>query len=165
MRGLSDGALERIAEELGSADGIVRDSKEPELMDLSSESTGKLERYGVTPGKPSFAAICLLARRLIERGVRYVQLFHEAWDQHLRLKGDTEKNCRDTDRATAALIKDLKQRGLLDETMVMWGGEGSLAARRWFRETGRRPGSSRECVHDVGRWWELQTWNHLRPNR
>jgi hypothetical protein len=95
----------------------------PELMDLSKEPKHVLDMYGAQPGKPSFANNCLLARRLVERGVRFVQLFHEAWDQHGNLVGDLKKNCRDTDQACAALIKDLKQRGLLDETLVIWGGE------------------------------------------
>jgi uncharacterized protein (DUF1501 family) len=95
----------------------------PELMDLSKESPETLEMYGATPGKSSFANNCLLARRLVERGVRFVQLFHEAWDQHGNLVNDLKKNCADTDRACAALVKDLKQRGLLDETLVIWGGE------------------------------------------
>ena len=79
--------------------------------------------YGAEPGKSSFANNCLLARRLVERGVRFVQLFHEAWDQHGNLVDDLKKNCRDTDQACAALVKDLKQRGLLDETLIVWGGE------------------------------------------
>jgi hypothetical protein len=95
----------------------------PELMDLSREPKHVLEMYGAQPGKPSFANNCLLARRLVERGVRFVQLFHEAWDQHGNLVNDLKKNCRDTDRACAALLRDLKQRGLLDETLVIWGGE------------------------------------------
>jgi hypothetical protein len=95
----------------------------PELMDLSKEPKHVLDMYGAQPGKPSFANNCLLARRLVERGVRFVQLFHEAWDQHGNLVGDLKKNCRDTDQACAALIRDLKQRGLLDETLVIWGGE------------------------------------------
>ena len=95
----------------------------PELMDISSEPKGILEMYGVEPGKPSFAMNCLLARRLIERGVRFVELFHEAWDQHGNLVGDLKKNCKNTDQASAALVKDLKQRGLLDSTLVVWGGE------------------------------------------
>jgi hypothetical protein len=95
----------------------------PELMDLSRESKETLELYGAEPGKPSFANNCLLARRLVERGVRFVQLFHEAWDQHGNLVKDLKKNCADTDRACAALVKDLKQRGMLDETLVIWGGE------------------------------------------
>ncbi|MFN3323832.1 MAG: DUF1501 domain-containing protein [Bryobacteraceae bacterium] len=95
----------------------------PELMDISKESKETLEMYGAEPGKPSFANNCLLARRLVERGVRFVQLFHEAWDQHGNLVKDLKKNCEDTDQACAALIKDLKQRGLLDDTLVIWGGE------------------------------------------
>ena len=95
----------------------------PELMDLSQEPKHILEMYGVDPAKPSFARNCLLARRLVERGVRFVQLFHEAWDQHGDLKGALKRNCADTDRASAALVKDLKQRGLLDDTLVVWGGE------------------------------------------
>jgi hypothetical protein len=95
----------------------------PELMDISKEPRHVLEMYGAEPGKPSFANTCVLARRLVESGVRFVQLFHEAWDQHGNLVADLKKNCRDTDRACAALIKDLKQRGLLDETLVVWGGE------------------------------------------
>jgi hypothetical protein len=98
-------------------------SSAPELMDLSTESKATLEMYGAEPGKPSFANNCLLARRLVERGVRFVQLYHEAWDQHSALVKDITANCKDTDRASAALIKDLKQRGLLDSTLVVWGGE------------------------------------------
>jgi len=95
----------------------------PELMELSKEPPSILEMYGASPGKPSFANNCLLARRLVERGVRFVQLFHESWDQHGNLKNDLKKNCQDTDRPSAALVWDLKQRGLLEDTMVIWGGE------------------------------------------
>ncbi|HET6246795.1 MAG TPA: DUF1501 domain-containing protein [Tepidisphaeraceae bacterium] len=98
-------------------------SSAPELMDISQESPHVLEMYGAEPGKASFANSCLLARRMIERGVRYVQLFHEAWDQHGNLTADLKKNCEDTDRASAALVKDLKQRGLLEDTLIIWGGE------------------------------------------
>ena len=98
-------------------------SSAPELIDLSSESRDTLEMYGVMPGYASFANNCLLARRFVERGVRFVQLFHESWDQHVNLKADLKKNCLDTDRACAALVTDLKQRGLLNETLVIWGGE------------------------------------------
>jgi len=98
-------------------------SSAPELTDLSKESKATLDMYGVDPGKPSFAMNCLLARRLVERGVRFVELFHEAWDQHGNLTNDVRKNCQHTDRACAALVMDLKQRGLLDETIVVWGGE------------------------------------------
>ncbi len=98
-------------------------SSAPELMDVSKESKETLDMYGAEPGKPSFANNCLLARRLVERGVRFVQLYHEAWDQHDHLVEDISENCRDTDRACAALIRDLKQRGMLDDTLVIWGGE------------------------------------------
>jgi hypothetical protein len=95
----------------------------PELGDLAKEPAHILEAYGATPGKTDFAGACLLARRMVERGVRFVQIFHEAWDQHSALVADLQKNCRDTDRATAALLADLKQRGMLDDTLVVWGGE------------------------------------------
>jgi hypothetical protein len=95
----------------------------PDLMDIAKEPKHILDMYGAEPGKPSFANNCLLARRLVEKGVRFVQLFHENWDQHGGLVGDLKKNCKDTDQACAALIKDLKQRGMLDSTLVIWGGE------------------------------------------
>jgi hypothetical protein len=95
----------------------------PELMDISKESPETLALYGAEPGKASFANNCLLARRLVQKGVRFVQLYHEAWDQHSNLVRDLQKNCLNTDRASAALIKDLKRTGLLDETLVIWGGE------------------------------------------
>jgi Protein of unknown function (DUF1501) len=98
-------------------------SSAPELMDLSKETEQTLKMYGAEPGKPSFANNCLLARRLVERGVRFVQLYHEAWDQHDHLVEDISENCRDTDQACAALIQDLKQRGMLQDTLVIWGGE------------------------------------------
>ena len=95
----------------------------PALMDISGESKATLEMYGAEPGKPSYANNCLLARRLVERGVRFVQLFHEAWDHHGGLTAGLKEQTALTDRASAALVKDLKQRGLLDETLVIWGGE------------------------------------------
>jgi hypothetical protein len=96
----------------------------PELMDLGSESQATLDAYNITDIKESnFARNCLLARRLVERDVRFVQLFHEAWDQHGGLDTALPKNCRDTDKPVAALIQDLKDRGLLDDTLVIWGGE------------------------------------------
>jgi uncharacterized protein (DUF1501 family) len=83
-----------------------------------------LDRYGITdPTKAGYARNCLLARRLLERGVRFVQLFHEAWDQHGDLTRNIKKNALDTDQASAALVADLKERGLLDDTIVVWGGE------------------------------------------
>ena len=96
----------------------------PELMDLSQESKETLDSYGITnPKEANFARNCLLARRLIERGVRFVELFHEAWDQHGNLTAGVKKNAQDTDQASAALITDLKRRGLLKDTIVIWGGE------------------------------------------
>jgi hypothetical protein len=98
-------------------------SSAPDLMDITKESKQTLEMYGAEPGKASFANNCVLARRLVERGVRFVQLYHEAWDQHGSLVKDITKNCENTDRAAAALVRDLKQRGMLDHTLVVWGGE------------------------------------------
>jgi hypothetical protein len=96
----------------------------PELLDFSKESPETLEMYGVNkePTKP-YATNCLLARRLVERGVRYVMLMHASWDDHTNINKKLKKNCDITDQPVAALIKDLKQRGLLDETLVVWGGE------------------------------------------
>ncbi len=99
----------------------------PELMELQKESPETLALYGVEPGKPSFANNCLLARRLVERGVRFVQLYHTDWDHHgdqnNNLSEAIEKRCREVDQASVALVLDLKQRGLLDDTLVIWGGE------------------------------------------
>ncbi|HSI61729.1 MAG TPA: DUF1501 domain-containing protein [Candidatus Saccharimonadia bacterium] len=95
----------------------------PELMDLKSESKATLEMYGCDPAKPSFARACLLSRRMIERGVRFINIYHEGWDAHSDVTGNTQKNCAATDQASAALVRDLKQRGLLDDTLVIWGGE------------------------------------------
>jgi hypothetical protein len=95
----------------------------PELMDLKSESKATLDLYGCNPDKPSFARACLLARRMIERGVRFINIYHEGWDAHSDVSGNSKKNCAATDQASAALVSDLKQRGLLDDTLVIWGGE------------------------------------------
>src|SRR5205823_4964883 len=95
----------------------------PELMDLGRESKATLELYGADPGKPSFARACLLARRMVERGVRFVNVYHSGWDAHSDVSGNLKKNCGATDRAAAALVTDLKRRGLLDDTLVIWGGE------------------------------------------
>ncbi len=99
-------------------------SAAPELLDFSDEPQHILDSYGVDtePAHP-YAVNCLLARRMVERGVRFVMLAHASWDQHQNLKKDLKKNCDITDQPSAALIKDLKQRGLLDETLVVWGGE------------------------------------------
>jgi uncharacterized protein (DUF1501 family) len=95
----------------------------PELMDLRGESPETLKMYGCDPAKPSFARACLLARRMIERGVRFVNLYHEGWDAHSDVVGNVRSNAATTDQASAALVLDLKQRGLLDDTLVVWGGE------------------------------------------
>ena len=99
----------------------------PDVMDISKEPQAMHEAYGTTPGRASFANNCLLARRMIERGVRFVQLYHRGWDHHGGPDGnlvfDLKKRCQETDQPTVALIKDLKERGLLDETLIIWGGE------------------------------------------
>jgi hypothetical protein len=96
----------------------------PELTDLQSEPESSFDLYGPEARKPgTYAANCLLARRLAERGVRFIQLFHRGWDQHVKLPENIRNQCAATDRASAALILDLKQRGLLDDTLVVWGGE------------------------------------------
>ncbi len=98
-------------------------SSAPELMDLSQETPATLEMYGCNPATPSFARACLLARRMVERGVRFINIYHEGWDAHSDVAGNVKKNAETTDRASAALIRDLKQRGMLDSTLVVWGGE------------------------------------------
>jgi hypothetical protein len=115
----------------------------PELTELAEEPDHVFELYGPDSRKPgTFAANCLLARRLAERGVRFIQLFHRGWDQHSNLPRQIEGQCRDTDQPAAALVKDLRQRGLLDETLVIWGGEfgrtvycqGQLTADNYGRD-------------------------------
>jgi hypothetical protein len=103
-------------------------SSVPELVNIAGEPESIHEMYGTEPGKKSFANNCLLARRLVERGVRFVQLYHRGWDNHGTSSHDDIVNrlpslCQETDRAAAALVRDLKQRGLLDSTLVVWGGE------------------------------------------
>ncbi len=143
----------------------------PELIDLSSEPQRVLDMYGVEPGKASFAANCLLARRLIERGVRFVNLYHEGWDHHSDVEGGLKRLCGQTDQASAALVQDLKERGLLDETLVVWGGEfgrtpmveSSAALGRklgrdhhpqaytmWLAGGGIRPGVTMGATDDLG---------------
>lgn len=95
----------------------------PELMQLTGETQETLDLYGCDPAKPSFARGCLLARRMIERGVRMVTLYNEGWDAHSDVKGNHTKNCQSTDQACAGLIQDLDRRGLLEDTLVVWGGE------------------------------------------
>jgi hypothetical protein len=115
----------------------------PELTDLSKEPASVLKLYGPDATKPgTFAANCLLARRLAERGTRFIQLFHRDWDHHGKLPQDLPKRCAETDQASAALITDLKQRGMLDDTLVVWGGEfgrtvycqGRLTATEYGRD-------------------------------
>ncbi|WP_437222173.1 DUF1501 domain-containing protein [Planctomicrobium sp. SH661] len=138
----------------------------PELMDLTQETQATLDLYGAEPGKSSFANNCLLARRLVERGVRFVELFHESWDQHGGLTNGLKNNCKNTDQAAAALIKDLKQRGLLDETLVIWGGEFGRtpmvqggddgrdhhpnAFSMWFAGGGMKPGLTLGATDPLG---------------
>jgi hypothetical protein len=98
-------------------------SSAPELMDLKGESRATLDLYGCDPAKPSFARACLLARRMIERGVRFVNIYHEGWDAHSDVAGNVRNKCKETDQASAALVLDLQRRGLLDDTLVIWGGE------------------------------------------
>jgi hypothetical protein len=95
----------------------------PDLMDMSKEPKSVLEMYGATPGDGSFASNCLLARRLAERGVRFIQLYHRDWDHHGSIKYNVEVKAGEVDRPTAALIKDLKDRGMFDDTLIIWGGE------------------------------------------
>ena len=95
----------------------------PELMDLRSETEETLQLYGCDPNQPSFARACLLARRMIERGVRFINIYHQGWDAHSDVEGNVRRNCGITDQGSAALVLDLKRRGLLDETLVIWNGE------------------------------------------
>src|SRR5947207_3820590 len=95
----------------------------PGLLDLSDESPTTLEAYGTRGSDLSFASNCLLARRLAERGVRFIQLYHRDWDHHGGLKRNIAFKAEEVDRPTAALITDLKQRGMLEDTLVVWGGE------------------------------------------
>ena len=146
-------------------------SSAPELIDVAGETAETLELYGAEPGKPSFANNCLLARRLVERGVRFVQLYHTDWDHHgvpgQDLSGDLDNVCRDIDRPCAALIADLKRRGLLDETLVVWGGEFGRtpmgeqretlgrnhhidSATMWMAGGGTKPGLNLGATDDFG---------------
>ena len=116
-------------------------SSAPELMEIQAESQATLQAYGAEPGQPSFANNCLLARRMVERGVRFVQLFHTNWDHHggsESLEKDLPLRAQQVDQASAALVMDLKQRGLLDETLVIWGGEfGRTPIGEQRKPTGR----------------------------
>ncbi len=125
---LADTGDPEIATRIASYEMAYRmQTSAPELIDLAGETRATLDMYGAKPGQASFANNCLLARRLIERGVRFVQLYHTDWDHHGGPGADLEKAlphvCQEVDQPSAALIKDLKSRGLLDETLVIWGGE------------------------------------------
>jgi hypothetical protein len=138
----------------------------PEIMDISREPQHVLDMYGAKPGEASFANNCLLARRLVESGVRFVQLFHEAWDHHGGLTNGLKEQCRQTDQPCAALVRDLKQRGLLEDTLVIWGGEfgrtpmvqgGSdgrdhhpNAFSMWFAGGGMKPGLTLGATDEFG---------------
>ena len=115
----------------------------PDLADLSKEPESTFELYGPDSRKPgTFAANCILARRLAERGVRFIQLFHQGWDQHANLPKEIRGQCLQTDQPSAALVQDLAQRGMLDDTLVVWGGEfgrtvysqGTLTADNYGRD-------------------------------
>jgi hypothetical protein len=143
--GIDDAARRRFVEDLGKVNQLSLEefgdpeiatriaqyemayrmqSSVPDLTDLSKEPDRVFDLYGPDSRKPgTFAANCLLARRLAERGVRFIQLFHRGWDQHVKLPKNIALQCRDTDQPSAALILDLKERGLLDDTLVVWGGE------------------------------------------
>ncbi|YCM43825.1 DUF1501 domain-containing protein [Verrucomicrobiaceae bacterium 227] len=115
---------QEIATRIASYEMAARlQSSAPELMDLKSESDETINLYGCDRDKQSFARACLLARRMVQRGVRFINIYHSGWDAHSDVKGNTVNNCKQTAQATAALIQDLKRHGLLDETLVVWGGE------------------------------------------
>jgi hypothetical protein len=125
---LADTGDPEIATRIASYEMAYRmQTSAPELIDVAREDKKTLELYGAEPGKPSFANNCLLARRLVERGVRFVQLYHTDWDHHgageANLTAGLDRVCREVDKPCAALVTDLKRRGLLDSTLVIWGGE------------------------------------------
>ena len=108
-----------------------------ELIDFGKEFKETLEMYGAEPGKASYANNCLLARRLVERGVRFVQLYHTDWDHHADLGQPLDQVAREVDQPTASLIRDLKQRGLLENTLVIWGGEFGRTPMGEVRDSGK----------------------------
>lgn len=126
----------------------------PELMDLTQETQATLELYGAKPGAPSFANNCLLARRLVERGVRVVELYDSDWDHHGGLATRLPAKCRDVDQGMAALITDLKQRGLLDETLILWGSEfGRTPLRQGIDGDGKATNPGRDHHKDAYTVW------------
>jgi uncharacterized protein (DUF1501 family) len=154
MRRLSLDALRDLNElqaaELGSPETRTRiaqyelafrmQTAVPEVMDITREPQRVIEAYGAQPGAASFANNCLLARRLVERGVRFVQVWHDGWDHHQDLQERITKKAKEIDQPVAALLADLKQRGLLDSTLVLWGGE-----------FGRKPTRDRNGYENPGR--------------
>ncbi len=122
---IDETGIQSIATRIESYEMAYRmQTRAPELMDFSSEDEATLQMYGVgKDDKGSFAKNCLLARRMAERGVRFIQLYHAGWDHHSNVEAGVKGQCKQTDQASAALIRDLKQRGMLDETLVIWGGE------------------------------------------
>jgi hypothetical protein len=126
----------------------------PELMDITKENKATLDMYGAQPGKASFANNCLLARRLVERGVRFVQLFDSDWDHHGGLKQRLTAKAKDVDQAMAALVRDLKQRGLLDDTLVIWGSEfGRTPLRQGIDGNGTKTSAGRDHHKDAFTMW------------
>lgn len=125
----------------------------PELLDMRNESKNTLELYGANPGDGSFASNCLLARRLAERGVRFIQLYHRDWDHHGNIKNDVKLKAEEVDRPTAALITDLKQRGMLHETLIVWAGE--------FGRTPMSQGSGRD--HHIKGFSMLLAGGGIKP--
>ena len=126
----------------------------PDLVDLGQETTQTLALYGAEPGKPSFANNCLLARRLVERGVRLVELYDADWDHHSGLATQLPAKCRQVDQSMAALVADLKQRGLLDETLVIWGAEfGRTPLRQGISGDGAKTAPGRDHHKDAFSMW------------
>ena len=126
----------------------------PEWMDVAGETAEALDLYGVEPGKPSFAANCLLARRLVERGVRLVELYDADWDHHGGLTTRLPAKCKDVDRGMAALVRDLKQRGLLDDTLVIWGAEfGRTPLAQGSNGNGEKVTGGRDHHKDAFTMW------------
>jgi uncharacterized protein (DUF1501 family) len=126
----------------------------PGLMDISQEPAEVLKLYGATPGKASFANNCLLARRLAERGVRVIELYDADWDHHSGLKNQLPRKCADIDRGAAALVKDLKRLGMLDDTLVVWGAEfGRTPLRQTINGSGQDISPGRDHHKDAFCCW------------
>ncbi len=140
----------------------------PELTDLKKEDKATLELYGADPDKPSFARACLLARRMVERGVRFVTIYHEGWDAHSDVTGNSRNNCKATDQASAALVSDLKRKGMLDSTLVLWGGEFGrtpMVESNPVLGPQPRPRPPPAGVHDLDGRRRDQAGRHARQDR